>query len=138
MNRKLHVSDLMTKNLIYGKLDNSLEQLLSFFGLYKIQHLPIATDEGTLLGILSINDVLDYLSKQMTENRTFGFDALNMKFDMSTVMTKDPVALDASDQVDKAFAILGDAPYQALPVINNGKLVGIITNKDLVRYAAKS
>lgn len=132
MNKKSTISEIMTRNIIFAGLDNSLEQILHFFSLYKVQHLPVAA-EGKLLGILSVNDVLDYISSEMLKQRQFGFEVLNMKFNMEEVMTKKPVTISPKNTIADAVKILSTAGYQSLPVVENDKLVGIITNKDLVR-----
>ncbi|MBR1553602.1 MAG: CBS domain-containing protein [Schwartzia sp.] len=50
-------------------------------------------------------------------------------------MTRNPISIKPDDKVDTAAALLKEHKIRRLPVVENGKLVGIITDKDLMRVS---
>ena len=50
-------------------------------------------------------------------------------------MTRNPISISPEDKVDSAAALIKEHKIRRLPVIENGKLVGIVTDKDLMRVA---
>jgi CBS domain-containing protein len=63
------VADIMTKDVIVGLPEDSLEYVMEIMTRNRIRHLPVV-DEGWMEGILSIGDVVDALrSKTEAENR---------------------------------------------------------------------
>jgi CBS domain-containing protein len=132
MNKRTPVSEIMTKEVIIGHAGNTYSQVMEFFNTFKMQHLPITLGD-TLVGILSINDMIAFTYKHLSEGMN-NFISLDDKFKMHEVMTEDPITLSPEDPVEKAYAILAKGDFQSLPVCENKKLVGIVTNKDLVRF----
>ncbi|HRN92365.1 MAG TPA: CBS domain-containing protein [Ferruginibacter sp.] len=132
MNKRTPVSEIMTKEIIIAHPGNTYSQVMEFFNTWKIQHLPI-TFADRLIGILSINDMIAFTYKHLSSGAK-DFAGMDEKFAMREVMTSDPVSLAPDDTVEKAFSILSKGHFQSLPVCNDGILVGIITNKDLVRF----
>ena len=53
MSRDVLVSDIMTHKVICANLNNKLSQVLDFFSIFKIQHLPVLDDEK-IVGIIII------------------------------------------------------------------------------------
>ena len=51
---------------------------------------------------------------------------------VSSVMTADPISVRPEDTLDEAVAILRDHPFRHLPVVTNGELVGILSDRDLL------
>lgn len=127
MDKNTPVSALMTKKVIVADLKTKLDSMLTLFLDYNIYHLPITFDDK-LLGIISMTDALKYFrSGEPVEN-----------FDVEKVMTHTPSTLKADDNLGKAAEILATANYRTMPVIDNdGNIVGILSNKDLVRVLDK-
>ena len=94
--------------------------------------MPVTLGD-VLVGILSINDLLGFISKNLLDGKPVDTASLDAQFDVQQIMTKHPITISPDDTLEKAFSILAEGKFQALPVIKNGVLVGIITNKDLVR-----
>lgn len=126
----------MTKNVIIASLDSKLETVLQFFNTYKVQHLPV-TFNDKLLGVLSINDVLDFISSNYLNGTAKTFDDLKNMFSIKDIMTDSPVSVKENDNIDTVIKILSTASFQSVLVTNEGNLVGIVTNKDLVKYLAQ-
>lgn len=133
MNKRSPVSSLMTKNVIIASLDSKLETVLEFFNTYKVQHLPV-TFNDKLLGVLSINDVLDFISSNYLNGTAKTFDDLKSIFSIKDIMTENPVSVKENDTIDAVIKILSTASFQSVLVTNDGNLVGIVTNKDLVKF----
>lgn len=133
MNKKSPVSSLMTKSVIFASLDSELSAVLQFFNTYKVQHLPVTFGEK-LLGIVSVNDVLDYVSSQFLNNTANTFEELKQNFNIKQVMTEHPTTVGENDSIDTVIKILSKESYQSVLVTKNGDLVGIVTNKDLVKF----
>jgi acetoin utilization protein AcuB len=53
---------------------------------------------------------------------------------ISTHMTPKPVTVASADTLDKAKALMDKGGFRRLPVIDNGKLVGIVTERDLRKH----
>lgn len=136
MNKRSPVSSLMTKNVIIASLDSKLETVLEFFNTYKVQHLPV-TFNDKLLGVLSINDVLDFISSNYLNGTAKTFDDLKSMFSIKDIMTENPVTIKENDSIDAAIKILSSASFQSVLVTNEGNLIGIVTNKDLVKFLAQ-
>jgi CBS domain-containing protein len=132
MEEKIKVSQLMTKNVVVANLNNKLSQVLQFFTETNIQHLPVSFND-VLLGIVSIKDILKYLSSELKSGNAISLADLDTKFKLEDVMSKSPVYVHPNDLVEKAIEILSEGKFQALPVVEEGKIVGIVTNKDIVR-----
>ncbi|HRF26151.1 MAG TPA: CBS domain-containing protein [Ferruginibacter sp.] len=132
MSKKAPISDVMTQQVIVANINNKFSQFMEFFNTWRIQHMPV-TMGNTLVGILSINDLLGFLYRQLSEGKPVDNATLDSQFDVQTVMTLDPVTIAPNDSIEKAFNILAEGKFQAMPVVSEGKLVGIITNKDMVR-----
>lgn len=123
MDKSTPISHLMTKKVIVADLKTKFENVLALFLDYNIYHLPVVFDD-TLLGIISMTDALKYYrSGANTED-----------FEMEKVMTHEPITLQADDTLGAASNILAEANFRTLPIVNDeGKIVGILSNKDLVR-----
>ena len=132
MRKNVAVEEVMTQNVIVANVNNKLSQFLEFFNIYRIQHMPVTLGD-VLVGILSINDLLGFISKNLLDGKPVDTASLDAQFDVQQIMTKHPITISPDDTLEKAFSILAEGKFQALPVIKNGVLVGIITNKDLVR-----
>lgn len=127
MDKNTQVSHLMTKKVIVADLKTKFSNVLTLFLDYHIYHLPVVFDDK-LLGILSMTDALKYFRS--------GADPAD--FDIEKVMTHHPTTLHADDKLVKASEILAEANFRTLPVVDDdGKIVGILSNKDLVRVLNK-
>jgi CBS domain-containing protein len=56
--------------------------------------------------------------------------------DVSEIMTKDVVTCSPEDEIDKIWRLMTETRFAGLPVVKNGKLVGIVTMKDLLESGA--
>jgi acetoin utilization protein AcuB len=133
MNKNSLVSELMTKSVIVANLDSKLETVLEFFNTYRVQHLPVTFNEK-LLGILSVNDVIDFMASQFLKGKAKTYDDLKANFKITELMTENPITIHSDDQIETVINILSNSSFQCVPVVHEGNLLGIVTNKDLVKY----
>jgi CBS domain-containing protein len=64
--RSLKVGDVMTRNPLLVAEDNSLDAVLSFMGDAGVRRVPVVGPRGELLGVLSLDDVLQRMAQQLT------------------------------------------------------------------------
>ncbi len=129
------IAAIMTrKNVVVAKPENNLSQVLDFFTELKIQHLPVCENENELVGIISVNDLLRFIHDKLKEGKAINESVLKNSYTAKDVMTLNPVSLTTANSIDDALEILGGGKFQAVPVCEDGKIVGIVTNKDLVKH----
>lgn len=131
MKTDIKVKHVMTRELVVANLNNRFSQVLDFFCQLKIAHLPIV-EEDKIVGIISVNDALNFLYAKLGAG-SVNVEDLNNDFKMEDLMTPDPVHISPEAGLDEALEMLDKGRFQALPVVEEGKLVGIVTNKDLVK-----
>jgi len=97
-----------------------------------IRHIPIVDAEGKLEGLVTRHDVLAALDSTLrakTERR----DPATIT--LAEIMTRDVVTVDGGANLRRAALFLEEHKYSCLPVMNEGRLRGIVTDADLVAVA---
>jgi|TARA_R110000868_G_scaffold76774_2_gene220500 CBS domain-containing protein len=134
MKRREPVSKIMTTDLITINHTNSLLEAEKLFEKHKIRHIPVVSNKK-IIGILSLTDLL-----RISFVDTYGEDdsqvdtAVYNMLSIEQVMVKDPVHISPSLSIKEVTEILAKKEFHALPVVDNGELVGIVTTTDLLNY----
>lgn len=131
------IADIMTKNIIALNRTDDLETAEMLFKKHKIRHIPVV-HEDAILGMLSYTDLLrisfaDAFNEDEDEVDTVVY---NM-FTIEQVMAKNLVSVSSETPIKEVAEILSKKEFHALPVVDEGKLVGIITTTDLINYMLK-
>lgn len=137
MIRKAPISMIMTENVITLKKNDSLEKAEHLFKKHHIRHIPVVTD-NVVVGMLSQTDLLRLSFTDFSNDVDGDTDALvyNM-FTIKQVMKSNIVTVSPSKTIKEVAEILSTKEFHALPVVDNNKLVGIITTTDLIKYLLK-
>jgi len=129
---KRNASDFMTTNVIMASEGSTFDQVMTFFTEHKIQHLPVG-EGNKLIGIISIKDMLSYIANQLKANQAATALDLGNNFSITAVMTVNPITVSPDSPQQEVLEKLSTGRFQALPVVKEGYIQGIITNKDITR-----
>lgn len=128
---------IMTAQL-YTVLDQDCaDQLGPIFNNHKIHHIPVTDEEGRLVGIVSQTDFerISYGASLFRNPDAASYnEALLRSLRVSEIMTKDVKVLRPTDTVKQAYQLLKDNTFRAIPIVDKGKLVGIVSALDLLFY----
>ena len=133
----LRVSDIMTRDLITLNRNEALTTADDVMRLGRIRHILVVHDDGELAGVLSQRDL--FLGGLL---RALGFGSHAKTQALSTMLVKDAMAADPitttpSTKLTDAAAIMLKNKIGCLPVLDKGKLVGIVTESDFVAHVAR-
>jgi len=123
------VSDYMSKKLITFKPEQSVLDVMHILIKKKISGGPVVNNKGELMGIISEGDCM----KQISESRYF-----NMPMNETTVekhMVKDVETIDGNMNIFDAANKFLESRRRRFPIVENGKLVGQISQKDVLKAA---
>jgi CBS domain-containing protein len=125
----LRVSDYMTRDLITFQSNQSVEDVIQTLINKKISGGPVVNEKNELVGIISEGDCL----KQISESRYY-----NMPMENNAVekhMVKDVETIDGNMNVFDAANKFLESKRRRFPIVENGKLVGQISQKDILKAA---
>ncbi len=128
------VSTIMTKDIIAVNRTDDLETAETLFKQHHIRHIPVVSGD-VIIGMLSYTDLLrisfaDALNEDETEVDTVVY---NM-FTIDQVMSKNVVTVNSETSIKEVAGIITKNEFHALPVVDNGELVGIVTSTDLINF----
>ncbi len=128
------VSEIMTTDLVTVNTDDGLLKAQELFDQNQIRHLPVVESEK-LVGILSKTDLM-----RLSFGSTYGendYDVDNTVFEMLTigqVMKNKPVSVSPEKTVRQVAEMLTEEEFHALPVVDQDKLVGLVTTTDIIKH----
>lgn len=125
------VSDYMTRKLITFRSDEKIEKVIDALIKYRISGAPVVNDKNELIGIISEGDCIKHIS----ESRYY-----NMPADNKTVeshMIKNVDTIDGNMNIFDAANKFLESKHRRFPIVENGKLVGQISQKDILKAALK-
>lgn len=135
MKKREPISTIMTTNVITLNNNNdTLETAEKLFKKHKIRHIPVVSGQ-TIKGMLSYTDLLRISFADAVDEDTDTVDTVvyNM-FDIEQVMAKNLVSVSSTTTIKEVAEVLASKEFHALPVIDDNKLVGIVTTTDLIKY----
>ena len=134
MKRRVPISQIMTTNVVTLTTKDDLVTAEETFKKHRIRHIPIVSGD-TVLGILSYTDLMRISFADAIDDDEYEVDTMvyNM-FSIEQVMVKDVVSVPPTATVKEVAQFLAQKEFHALPVVYEGKLVGIVTTTDLIRY----
>lgn len=148
INRHLTLGNIMKKDVFTVNKNDDLLSVLQLLTDKKISGVPVVDNSGNLCGFISDGDIMKYLSKAhplfvnaysfAVINDEDGFDeklASLMKSKAIEVAKKKVVTIDINTSVEDVCKILNDKHLKKAPVIEDGKMVGIINRSNITKYA---
>ena len=135
---KKTVSEIMSRQVLVAHPHHEFLPLCRLFLLMNIHHLPVVDDQGALIGVLSANDVLKALSFKLPTLSKWDEDTLNRQFSVLELMTPQPLqTVSPEDTIRTTAQIFADRNISCLPVLDAGKVVAIVTNRDVIKFISK-
>jgi CBS domain-containing membrane protein len=136
--RALKVRDVMTTDPTTLKRNDKLTLADDIMRLGRVRHLPVVDDDGrVLVGIVSQRDLFrDALAQALGYGRHAQrriLDSLSVK----EVMTSEVATISPEASLAEAARLLTDRKIGCLPVVDGGRLVGILTEGDFVALVAR-
>jgi len=127
-NAPILVSDYMTRKLITFKPNDSIEHVIHTLIAYKISGGPVVNENNELIGIISEGDCM----KQISESRYYNMP-LDQERTVGNAMVKEVETIDGNMNIFDAINIFLESKHRRFPIVEGGKLVGQISQKDILK-----
>ncbi len=134
------VEEIMSNKIITLHPKETIKKAIEIFNQYSFHHIPI-TVSGKVVGILSQGDVLFFKGKEQQRDfikaYNIGSFAINTNALIEEIMTMNPIVMSSSSTVRQAIESFLFHGINALPVVSDGNLKGIITTHDILTQITK-
>ncbi len=143
----MKANEFMTKNVITCNESQTVSDAAKIMSENGFSVMPIVNNSGDLIGIVTESDfvgkdvdiphALVSLKRVLGENHYHGdiekiySRAKNRQ--LSEVMSKPPITVDPESTLNAVVERMAAKNLKRIPVVENGKIVGIITRKDLIK-----
>ena len=146
----LKAKDIMTKSIMSVSPSTTIEELARLLIEHSISGVPVVDDEGRIQGIITQNDLISKNSRLHIPTIVRLFDAYITlgtsklendikKMTAATVgdiCTKEVITIDEDASVEQIATVMTEKKIHLLPVVTEGKLIGIIGKKDIIKAIA--
>ncbi|REJ08270.1 acetoin utilization AcuB family protein [Halobacillus trueperi] len=122
------VEEIMKEKVITLSPEETIEKALKLLHEHHIRHIPIINEENEVIGIVSDRDVRD-ASPSIFDKETHHEE---LKNPIRSVMTSPVTTVHPLDFVEEVASIFYEQEIACVPVTRDEKLVGIITEKDML------
>src|SRR5210317_485226 len=140
--------DIMTRDVITISPETEIAQAAKLLLTNRINGVPVVNEAGELVGILCQSDLI-IQQKNIPIPSLFtlldGFIPLTLlnRLDkevekiaatkVENAMTPDPITVNSDTDIEKVAGLMVEKNYHTLPVVDDGKLVGIVGKEDVLR-----
>lgn len=128
----LELESIMTKDVITVKRQVPIYKATEILVANDITGLPVVDDDMNLVGIITEKDILKSLPD--LETLMLSYDLQDSLAKVGDFMTKDVVSFDQEEDLVAICECLINNDFRRVPIVAEGKLVGIISRKDLIKY----
>jgi acetoin utilization protein AcuB len=125
------VRDRMSRNPITTYPAASVPDALQVMRGSKVRQLPVLNDKGTLVGIVSLDDLLRVSPSPASSLSVYELNYLLEKIKVEEVMTRDVITVTEDMALEEAGRIMADNKISGVPVMRGDELVGILTETHL-------
>lgn len=151
--RDIRVEEFMSTDLFTVEADDPIELVGHLMEWEEIRHVPVEAEDGRLVGIVSAFEVIRYLNRHGASATAAGRrDETGERADrtdddpgsgeasatVQALMRPVPATVEPETSLEEALALMRRHGTSCLPVLDDGRLVGIVTEHDVTRLVARS
>jgi len=147
VDRNSPVRDIMTTDVLTFGPDDGVEQAMRALLDRNIDAAPVVDDEGKVVGLLSNGDLivqeseLHFPTVMTFLGGTFEFGQKHFEQELrralgskvSEVMSTKPIVCKDDDTIERAATLMHEHDVSRLPVVRDGRIVGIVSRNDVLR-----
>lgn len=123
-----YVEQYMTTELFTVHQDEVIDLVAHVMDWRHIRHVPVEDDDGKLVGLVSYRRLLRLLARDLVKRR-------DAPVPVSEVMTRDVVTIEPETTTLEAIELMRRRRVACLPVVTDGRLVGMVSERDFLRVA---
>jgi CBS domain-containing protein len=125
-NHMFQAKDIMTTELVTIKRSTNIHEAIRILVENNITGLPVVNDDMTVAGIISEKDMLGLL-----------YNIEDKPGNVEQFMTEEVVCFDKEDSLIDIAESFMKSSFRRVPILDEGRLVGIISRKDIIGYILK-
>jgi CBS domain-containing protein len=126
------VREWMTPNPICATPEMTLPEAHRLMNEHRIRRLPVV-DNGRLVGIVTRGDIRGAEPSDATSLSIFEINYLLSRLTLDRIMTRNPVTVTPDTTIGQAAQLMLQHKIAGLPVVDGGRVVGILTESDIFR-----
>lgn len=137
----MKASDIMTVGAATVAHDAPLSQAVRIMADHRISALPVLGDDGRLVGIVTETDFFRSDGTRLAAFLTMEPRARAAAYEartVATIMTPNPTTIGAEQSIEEAVTLMADHSLKRLPVVTDGRVVGMLSRSDLLRAMIES
>jgi acetoin utilization protein AcuB len=136
----MRVSEAMSRNVATIEAAEPAHAAIGRMLARKIRHLPVVNAQGALVGIVTDRDLRHHLFSPGVFERIgqVSSDDLLKAATVKQVMSSPAVSIHVDEDLETAARLMVGRKIGSLPVVENGRVVGIITETDLLRQIVQT
>lgn len=137
MDLRAPVSSIMSTRLITVGPQDKLNLVKEIFVTHRIHHIPVVR-YTQILGIISKSDFLHFIRGIRKSDYDTMIESTRLNhYTAEEIMTKGLAKLEPTDKINVALEVFKENLFHAIPIVDDGKLVGMLTTFDIIRMLAE-
>jgi acetoin utilization protein AcuB len=125
----MKIKDIMTWNVVTVSSDTPIMEARKIMETHKVRRLPVV-DRGKLVGVVTLDRIVGVGPSPATSLSVWEMNYLLAKMKVKEIMQKDVVTIDPEASIEHAIAYAQKNKVGIMPVLENGKVVGLVTTTD--------
>ena len=123
------ISNIMSTDLVTVTRKNTILEAINLLVKHNVTGLPVVDKKMRLIGVVSEKDLLIMLHTLKTRS----YDSNKTPRTVESVMSTDVTSFDVNDRLSDVCKCLMENDFRRVPILSDGKLVGIVSRKDLLQ-----
>jgi CBS-domain-containing membrane protein len=144
----LTAADVMTRDVITVRKETTIRELAELFAQHRISSAPVVDDSGKMIGIVTETDLIEQDKSLHIPTVISLFDWVfylesDRKFEkelkkmtgqtVGDIFTEDALSVEPATPVSDVADLISSKKINSVPVVEGGRLVGIVARIDLIR-----
>lgn len=127
---QISVEEFMTTDLFTVSKDDIVELVSEIMNTQRIRYVPVEDDDHNLVGLVTSRGLLKMYSQDHLRKS-------KKPLSVEQVMIKNPQTIKSSAKITEAMEMMQNGQFGCLPVVNDGTLVGVISEQDFLKITAR-
>lgn len=127
------ITTIMTKNVVCVSPDQNILDVKHIYEKKEFHHHIPVTENGKLVGMISLVDFMYHIAGAGIDDNNKIYSELKVK----DIMTRKPYYLTVDATINDVAKVLAKGRYHAVPILEEDKIVGIVSTADIITHYLK-